>query len=143
MKHLHVKRLVMLSAIATLVALAMMVLAIVAPKPIVLVLAMSLGQGIGILSLALYLLAIGLDLQTAGGAYAELPDEAEAAPAVEERWGHLRGRVQAGLALLSIYSTASLLNSTRSCSAWVSSKAASAAHIGIVPTFQGYSAAEI
>lgn len=69
MKHLQVKKLVMLSAIATLVALAMMVAAIVAPKPLILVMAMSVGQGIGLLSLALYLLAIVLDLQAGGAAY--------------------------------------------------------------------------
>ncbi|MBI5070572.1 MAG: hypothetical protein HZB56_20275 [Deltaproteobacteria bacterium] len=69
MKHLHVKKLVTLSAIATLVALGMMVVAIVAPKPILLVLAMSVGQGVGLLSLALYLLAIVLDLQAGGAAY--------------------------------------------------------------------------
>jgi len=81
-KHLHVKRLVLLSAIATLAGLAMMVAAIVAPRPIILVLAMSVGQGIGIISLALYLLAIGLDLQTGGAVYAGLADEEP--PAAEE-----------------------------------------------------------
>jgi len=65
-KHNQVKKLVFLSGIATLAALAMMVLSIVSPKPIYLVLAMSVGQGLGTMSLALYLLAIVLDLQ--GGA---------------------------------------------------------------------------
>jgi hypothetical protein len=79
-KHLQVKKLVMLSAVATLVALGMMVLAILAPRPIILVLAMSIGQGIGILSLALYLFAIVLDLQTGGAAYdAALENSQEAA----------------------------------------------------------------
>lgn len=81
MKHLHVKKLVILASIATLVALAMMVLAILAPKPLVLVLAMSLGQGIGILSLALYLFAIALDLQSGGSTYDDLPDEEESTSA--------------------------------------------------------------
>ena len=61
-----VRRLVTISAIATLVAVALMVLGIVFPKPLLLVLAMSLGQLFGTLSLALYLLAIVLDLQGFG-----------------------------------------------------------------------------
>ena len=61
-----VRRLVTISAIATLVAVALMVLGIVFPKPLLLVLAMSLGQLFGTLSLALYLLAIALDLQGLG-----------------------------------------------------------------------------
>jgi hypothetical protein len=68
-KHVNVKRLVFLSAIATLVALALMVVSIVAPKPLFLVMAMSLGQFFGTISLAAYLLAIALDLQ--GGAIAD------------------------------------------------------------------------
>jgi len=78
-KHLQVKKLVLFSAVATLVALAMMVAAIVAPRPIVLVVAMSIGQGIAILSLALFLLAIALDLQAGGAAYeAALEENREA-----------------------------------------------------------------
>ena len=69
MKHVQVKKLVLLSSVATVVALGMMVLAILAPKPLILVLAMSVGQGLGILSLALFLLAIVLDLQAGGAAY--------------------------------------------------------------------------
>jgi hypothetical protein len=61
-----VKKLVFISGVATLAALALMGASIVSPKPLLLVLAMSIGQGIGTLSLALYLLAIVLDLQ--GGA---------------------------------------------------------------------------
>jgi hypothetical protein len=61
-----VRRLVNVSAIATLVAVGLMVLGIVFPKPLLLVLAMSLGQLFGTLSLALYLLAIALDLQGIG-----------------------------------------------------------------------------
>jgi hypothetical protein len=68
-KHLQVKKLVTLSAVATLAALLMMVVAIVAPRPLLLVLAMSVGQGVALLSLALYLLAIVLDLQAGGAAY--------------------------------------------------------------------------
>jgi hypothetical protein len=68
MRHEHVKKLVLISAIATLVALALMAGSILFPQPILLVLAMSVGQGVGTLSLALYLLAIVLDLQ--GGAAA-------------------------------------------------------------------------
>jgi flagellar biosynthesis component FlhA len=52
-RHANVRKLVFLSGVATLVALAMMVLSIVSPKPIYLVLAMSVGQGVGTLSLAL------------------------------------------------------------------------------------------
>jgi len=66
MRHEHVKKLVFVSAIATLLALALMAASILSPKPILLVLAMSVGQGIGTLSLALYLLAIVLDLQGGG-----------------------------------------------------------------------------
>ena len=77
MKHVNVKRLVFISAIATLVALALMVVSIVAPKPLNLVMAMSLGQFFGTISLAAYLLAIALDLQT-GGAAEEEAIEAEA-----------------------------------------------------------------
>jgi hypothetical protein len=61
-----VRRLVLISAIATLVAVGLMVLGIVFPRPLLLVLAMSLGQLFGTLSLALYLLAIALDLQGLG-----------------------------------------------------------------------------
>ncbi len=63
---LTIRRLVLISTIATLVALALMVLGTVYPKPLLLVLAMSLGQLFGTLSLALYLLAIALDLQGIG-----------------------------------------------------------------------------
>ncbi len=75
MRHANVRKLVFISGIATLVALALMTLSIVAPKPIYLVLAMSVGQGIGTLSLALYLLAIVLDLQ--GGTPAAYEQAAE------------------------------------------------------------------
>ena len=61
-----IRRLVMVSAIMTLVALALMVVSILVPKPLLLVLAMSLGQFFGTASLALYLLAIALDLQGLG-----------------------------------------------------------------------------
>jgi hypothetical protein len=63
---LTVRRLVNISAIATLVAVLLMVLGIVFPRPLLLVLSMSLGQLFGTLSLALYLLAIALDLQGFG-----------------------------------------------------------------------------
>jgi hypothetical protein len=62
-KLLDVKKLVLLSTIVTLAALALMVVSILVPNPFLLVLAMSVGQGLGALSLALYLLAIVLDLQ--------------------------------------------------------------------------------
>jgi hypothetical protein len=65
-KLLDVKKLVLLSTIATLAALALMVVSILLPNPFLLVLAMSVGQGVGALSLALYLLAIVLDLQGIG-----------------------------------------------------------------------------
>ncbi len=61
-----VRKLVTVSAIATLVAVGLMVLGIVFPKPLLLVLSMSMGQLFGTLSLALYLLAIALDLQGLG-----------------------------------------------------------------------------
>ncbi len=64
--NLTIRRLVLISTITTLVALALMVVSIVFPKPLLLVLAMSLGQLFGTLSLALYLLAIALDLQGVG-----------------------------------------------------------------------------
>jgi hypothetical protein len=63
---LTIRRLVLVSTITTLVALALMVMGIVFPRPLLLVLAMSLGQLFGTLSLALYLLAIVLDLQGVG-----------------------------------------------------------------------------
>ncbi len=78
MRHEHVKKLVLISAIATLLALALMAASIVSPKPILLVLAMSVGQGIGTLSLALYLLAIVLDLQGGGAADEALEAAGEA-----------------------------------------------------------------
>ena len=61
-----IRRLVLVSTITTLVAVALMVLGIVFPQPLLLVLAMSLGQLFGTTSLALYLLAIVLDLQGVG-----------------------------------------------------------------------------
>lgn len=63
---LTLRRLVTISAITTLVALALMVAGMLFPSPILLVLAMSLGQLFAILSLVLYLLAIALDLQGVG-----------------------------------------------------------------------------
>jgi len=65
-RHEQVRKLVFISAIATLLALALMAASIIVPTPLLLVLAMSVGQGLGTLSLALYLLAIVLDLQGAG-----------------------------------------------------------------------------
>jgi hypothetical protein len=61
-----IRRLVLISAILTLVSLFLMIVSIVLPKPLLLVLAMSLGQLFGTSSLALYLLAIVLDLQGVG-----------------------------------------------------------------------------
>jgi len=61
-----IRRLVLISAILTLVSLFLMIVSIVFPKPLLLVLAMSLGQLFGTSSLALYLLAIVLDLQGVG-----------------------------------------------------------------------------
>jgi multisubunit Na+/H+ antiporter MnhF subunit len=58
-----VRRLVAISAVGTLVALALMVIGILVPNPFPLVVAMSLGQLVGTASLALYLLAIVMDLQ--------------------------------------------------------------------------------
>jgi hypothetical protein len=63
---LTIRRLVLISALATLVSLGLMVVSILFPHPLLLVLAMSLGQLFGTSSLALYLLAIVLDLQGVG-----------------------------------------------------------------------------
>jgi high-affinity Fe2+/Pb2+ permease len=58
-----IRRIVLVSAIMTLVSLGLMVASIIFPGPFLLVLAMSLGQFFGTASLVLYLLAIALDLQ--------------------------------------------------------------------------------
>jgi hypothetical protein len=63
---LTVRRLVLISAVVTIFALALMVVSILFPSPLLLVLAMSLGQLFGTSSLALYLLAIVLDLRGVG-----------------------------------------------------------------------------
>ena len=68
MRHEQVKKLVFVSGVATLAALALMACSILWPSPLLLVVAMSVGQGLGTLSLALYLLAIVLDLQGGSGA---------------------------------------------------------------------------
>ncbi len=75
MKHLQVKRLTYLAAVATLGAVGLMVLSIVSPKPIFLVLAMSVGQGLGTLSLAAYLLAIALDLNVSAALTEQVEEE--------------------------------------------------------------------
>ena len=61
-----IRRLVLISAITSVAALALMVVSIIFPHPMLLVMAMSLGQLFGTASLALYLLAIALDLQGVG-----------------------------------------------------------------------------
>ncbi|WP_242347126.1 hypothetical protein [Anaeromyxobacter terrae] len=66
LSRITVRRLVTVSAVLTLVALALMVAGLFWPSPLLLVLAMSLGQLFGTSSLALYLLAIALDLQGVG-----------------------------------------------------------------------------
>ncbi|HSD21712.1 MAG TPA: hypothetical protein VLC54_16810 [Anaeromyxobacter sp.] len=66
LSQITVRRLVFISAILTLAALALMVAGLFWPAPLLLVLAMSLGQLFGTTSLALYLLAIALDLQGVG-----------------------------------------------------------------------------
>jgi hypothetical protein len=66
LSQITVRRLVFVSAILTLAALALMVAGLFWPSPLLLVLAMSLGQLFGTTSLALYLLAIALDLQGVG-----------------------------------------------------------------------------
>ena len=66
LSRITVRRLVLVSAILTLAALALMVAGLFWPSPLLLVLAMSLGQLFGTTSLALYLLAIALDLQGVG-----------------------------------------------------------------------------
>jgi hypothetical protein len=81
-RHDLVKKLVFISGLATLAALALMASSILWPGPLLLVAAMSVGQALGTLSLALYLLAIVLDLQGGAGAFdraAEARDEASAA----------------------------------------------------------------
>ena len=87
---LTIRRLVLISVITTLVALALMVAGIVFPRPLLLVLAMSLGQLFGTLSLALYLLAIVLDLQGVGehediGPHIGFDSEGAAANRAEDR----------------------------------------------------------
>lgn len=79
MGRLTVRRLVAISAVGTLVAIALMVIGIVVPNPFPLVVAMSLGQLVGTASLALYLLAIALDLQS-GGEERARDDEVRPAP---------------------------------------------------------------
>jgi hypothetical protein len=66
LSRITVRRLVLVSAVLTLAALALMVAGLFWPAPLLLVLAMSLGQLFGTTSLALYLLAIALDLQGVG-----------------------------------------------------------------------------
>jgi hypothetical protein len=66
LSRITVRRLVLISAVLTLGALALMVAGLFWPSPLLLVLAMSLGQLFGTTSLALYLLAIALDLQGVG-----------------------------------------------------------------------------
>jgi hypothetical protein len=61
-----IRRLVLISTIATLLSLALMVASILFPGPLLLVVAMSMGQALGTASLVLYLLAIALDLQGYG-----------------------------------------------------------------------------
>ena len=61
-----IRRLVLISAIMSVVALGLMIASILFPHPMMLVMAMSLGQLFGTASLALYLLAIVLDLQGVG-----------------------------------------------------------------------------
>ena len=83
MRHAQVKKLVFVSGVATLAALALMACSIIWPNPLLLVVAMSVGQGLGTISLALYLLAIALDLQGGSGsldAVAEVRDESAGEP---------------------------------------------------------------
>ncbi len=83
MRHEQVKKLVFVSGVATLAALALMACSILWPNPLLLVVAMSVGQGLGTISLALYLLAIVLDLQGGGGSFdaaAEARDESAGEP---------------------------------------------------------------
>lgn len=61
-----IRRLVLISTVATLLSLALMVASILFPSPMLLVVAMSMGQALGTASLILYLLAIALDLQGYG-----------------------------------------------------------------------------
>jgi hypothetical protein len=61
-----IRRLVLISTVATLLSLFLMVASILFPGPLLLVVAMSMGQALGVASLVLYLLAIALDLQGYG-----------------------------------------------------------------------------
>ena len=58
-------RLLRVSAVCALVALALMVWGVLDPAPIALVVAMSVGQGLGTLSFALYALVVIVDLRHA------------------------------------------------------------------------------
>jgi hypothetical protein len=85
-KHEMAKKMVLFSVLGTIVAMIFMASSIVFPHPLLLVLAMSIGQGIALFALVLYLLAVALDLQSSGGAYASIEDipSTEEQPPVEE-----------------------------------------------------------
>lgn len=59
-------RVLRISAVSALLALALMVWGVLDPRPIALVVAMSVGQGLGTLSFALYALVVLADLRYAG-----------------------------------------------------------------------------
>lgn len=58
-------RMLRVSAVCALLALALMVWGVLDPAPIALVVAMSVGQGLGTLSFALYALVVIIDLRHA------------------------------------------------------------------------------
>ncbi|HKP62604.1 MAG TPA: hypothetical protein VJV78_37975 [Polyangiales bacterium] len=59
-------RVLRISAVSALLALALMVWGVLDPRPIALVVAMSVGQGLGTLSFALYALVVLADLRYSG-----------------------------------------------------------------------------
>lgn len=65
MRRLGQERLLVLSALLALLALALMTWSILVPRPIPLVLFMTLGQVIGTVSFVLFLLAVLIDLRRA------------------------------------------------------------------------------
>jgi hypothetical protein len=58
-----VRRLLVVSAILTLIALALMVWSMIDPNPLPVMIAMTVGQGIGTLAFGLYLFVIIQDLR--------------------------------------------------------------------------------
>lgn len=80
-------RLLRISALSALVALALMVWGVLDPRPFALVIAMSVGQGLGTLSFALYGLVVLADLRYAGifSGFGRRPNRANAPKPPDEQ----------------------------------------------------------